>query len=152
MRNDRGSRVVIGLAATIGSLVLFYFSATPALVCAPGSEYPQCTVTALAFGRIPVARAQVTDVRSAALEASAVGASRTPPRLIFKDARGSHDLGYFSQRFASDWEAVDAYVRAPGGRELRLQPPFSARTAAAYAAVLVLALLGVSTLVSGLRR
>jgi hypothetical protein len=151
-QSDRVRRLVIGMAGLAGSLVLFYFSATPTLVCAPGSEYAQCTVTARGFGRLPVFRAQVTDVRSAALEASAVGASRTPPRLIFRDARRSHDLGYFSQRFAPDWETVDAYVREPGGRELKLQPPFAVRTAAAYAATLALGLLGLSTLLSALRR
>jgi hypothetical protein len=84
--------------------------------------------------------------------ASAVGTSRTPPRLVFRDAAADHDLGYFAQQFASGWEVVDAYARQPGAPELRLQPPFSARTAGAYAAALVLALLGLSTLASAVRR
>lgn len=152
-RNDRGSRVAIGLAATIGSLVLLYFSATPALVCAPGAEYVHCTVTARALGLVEVDREQVVNVRSAALEiAAGTGTSRTPPRLVFKDPAASHDLGYFSQRFAPDWRAVDEYARRPNAATLRLEPPFAARTAGAYAAALVLALLGVSTLVSAVRR
>jgi hypothetical protein len=152
-RNDRGSRVVIGLGASIGSLVLLYFSATPVLVCGPGSEYAHCTVTARALGLVEVDREQVVNVRSAALEVAAgTGTSRTPPRLVFRDSTGSRDLGYFSQRFAPDWRAVDEYVRRPNAATLRLDSPFTARTAGAYAAALVLGLLGLSTLISGLRR
>jgi hypothetical protein len=148
---DRRSRAVIGLAAVAGALVLLYFSATPTLVCAPGAEYVHCTVTARALGVFEVARAQVADVRSAALVSSATGASRTPPRLVFTNATASHDLGYFSQRFAADWQALDAYVRQPEAAPLTLRPAFTGRTPAAYAASLFLGAIGLSALLSALR-
>ena len=149
---DRGSRVVIGLGALAGSLTLLYFSATPTIVCGPGAEYVHCTVTAHALGLIEVDRGQVTNVRSVALESSATGASRTPPRLVFKDGMASRDLGYFSQQFAGDWRALDVYARRPNAAVFTQRRPFSARTVGAYAATLVLGLMGVSMLFSACRR
>jgi hypothetical protein len=151
-RRDRGSRIVIGVGALAGALTLFYFSAMPTIVCAPGAEYVHCMVTARALGLVEVSREQVANVRAVALEASAVDRSRTPPRLVFKDHAAAHDLGYFSQRFAADWKALDVYVRRPNAAVLRLTPPFQARTLGAYAAMAVLALMGVSMLFSACRR
>jgi hypothetical protein len=150
-RGDRGTRVVIGVAAVAGALTLFYFSATPTVVCAPGAEYVHCTVTARALGLVEVDREQVVDVRSVALVSAAIGGSRTPPRLVFRDATASHDLGYFSQQFAADWEALDVYARRPNAAVLTLTPPFVWRTVSAYAAMAFLGLVGVLTLATALR-
>ena len=144
--------MVIGLGALAGALTLVYFSSTPTLVCNPGAEYVHCTVTARAFGLVEVDRGEVVDVRSVALESSATGTSRTPPRLVFKDGTASRDLGYFSQQFAADWRALDVYARRPNVARLTLARPFSGRTLGAYAATLFLGLIGVSMLVSACRR
>lgn len=146
---DRGSRVVIGVVALAGALTLFYFSATPTIVCAPGAEYVHCTVTARALGLIEVDREQVVNVRSVAVEFPATADSPPPPRLVFRDP-ATRDLGYFSQQFAADWQALDVYARQPDSAVLTLTPPFVGRTAAAYAAMAFLALIAVSMLASAL--
>jgi hypothetical protein len=149
--SDTGARLVIGLAAVAGALVLGYFSATPALECVPASEYATCTVSARALGLFEVSREQVAGVRSVALYRTATGGSDTPPHLVFRDATTSHDLGYVSQRFVGDWEAINAFAAAPTTAGLRLTPPFAGRTAGAYAAAAALALMGGGMLASAIR-
>jgi hypothetical protein len=149
---DRGARVVIGLAFVAGSLVLLYFSSTPSLTCVAASEYAECTVTARMAGAIEVDRRQLTGVRSVGLQRTAIGSSDTPPHLVFRDATTAHDLGYFSQRFAPQWQVLDAFVRQPTAAGVRLGEPRPVRQVAAHAAALLMILLGLSMLWSARRR
>lgn len=150
--SERGVKVVIGLVALVFSLVLVYFSSAPALTCTRGSgPGVDCAVTARALWLVTVADDRLANVGSAEMVASAVGNSRTPPHLMFVAGGTRHDLGYFSQLFASEWQSVDEFARNPGAPELRLTKPLSVRTVAAHAAALFLAALGLGLIVSVVR-
>jgi hypothetical protein len=146
VKQDRGARLVIGLVALAMALVLVYFSATPSLACIAASEYAECTVTARVLGVVEVDRRRLPNVRSVALQRSAIGDSDTPPHLVFRDATTAHDLGYFSQRFAPQWQVLDTFVRQPTAAGVRLGEPKPVRQVAAHAAALLMGLLGVSVL------
>jgi hypothetical protein len=62
-----------------------------------------------------------------------------------------HDLGYFSQLFASEWQTVDTFARNPAAPELRLAKPVTARTFGSHAAALFLTAMGIGLLVTVVR-
>ena len=146
------AKFVIGPVAVLGSLVLLYFAAAPRLSCSrqpgPGVE---CVVAADALWSLKVADDRVSNVESAEMVASATGRSRTPPRLMFVSGGTRHDLGYFSQLFASDWHTIDEFARASSAPELRLRKPITVRTIAAHLGALFLAAIGLGTTYSAFR-
>jgi len=152
--NQRGVRVLIGLAALAGAVTIVYFSAAPALSCSRASSATaECVVTARALGLMTVAEDRVAGVDSAEMVASSTtrDSDSTPPRIMFVSSGTRHDLGYFSQLFASEWQAVDGFARSPAAPELRLTKPLTARTFGSHAAALFLAAVGIGMFVTAIR-
>ena len=150
---ERNAKFVIGPVAVAGSLVLLYFSAAPNLSCSrPSGASAECVVTAHALWSVKVAEDPVPDVEGAEMVASATGRSRTPPRLMFVSGGTRRDLGYFSQLFAGDWQAIDEFARTPSAPELRRRKPVTVRTLAAHLGALFLAVVGLGTIYSACRR
>ena len=154
-RSRQRTKLLIGVVALAQAGVLVLFSATPTLRCTLRPERGDgidCQVTARVLNLVPVVDARATGVCSVAMVASATDRSDTPPRLMFRTESGGEDLGYFSQLFAANWRALDAFARNPSTPELRLTRPLTFRTIAAHLTAVVLLLLGASMIVSGLRR
>lgn len=155
MSSPRGTRILIGVVALLFSAVLVYFSAAPSFVCTPGAERGpgvDCSVSARALWMFTVADDRLSGVESAEMVASATGRSRTPPRIMLVAGGTRHDLGYFAQLFARDWQAIDQFARNPASPELRLSKGLTFQAIAAHLALLFLLTIGLGMIYSGLRR
>ena len=129
--NQRSVRFLIGVVALTLAVTIVFFSAAPALSCSRASgAAAECVVSARALGLVTVAEDRVSGVDSAEMVASSTtrDSDSTPPRIMFVSSGTRHDLGYFSQLFASEWQAVDAFARNPAAPELQLVKPVTART------------------------
>jgi hypothetical protein len=146
--NQKGARVVIGIAAIAGAATLLYFSLSPAITCTRADARVDCEVTAKMLNVFAVDSARVSGVREVLMIESATGRSRTPPHLNFRTAAGDVDLGYFSQRFAGDWTRLDSFARESADPELTIDTGVTFRNVAAYGAALFLLLAGLAAMAS----
>ena len=146
--NKQGTRAIIGLAAFGLGAVLLYFSASPAITCTRADSRVECEVTAKVLNVYVIDSARVTGVREVLMIASATRGSRTPPHLNFRTDAGDVDLGYFSQRFATSWDALNVFVQESADPVLTMETGVTFQNVTAYAAVLFLLLCGVAMMAS----
>ena len=151
--SEKLTRAVIGLAMIAGAVVLLFFSAPPTLLCTRGaSPGVDCEIHARALNLIPIRDERVRRVRSVTLvDSRATSSSDTPARLIFLTDGSARDLGYFSQRFAEDWRALDQFARRSESPEIRLTRKLGMQTIAAHLTAFFFLAVGGAMILSAFR-